>query len=188
MVAGDAAARSGQSTASLRRSSVVTTRICITRRAGHCLFSLPGGWLEHIGRRRDRAPAWRNGSRDAGTGHYEPTIQALELRQTRGTLSLDHPTTLGVFGFEIQSHAELSLFRILGDSRDGYSTFGRASFARNGRSPSVASALWRRRSRRPLTLGMDFRPLRTWYSSAAQLVDPDMISISSRRRAESASG
>ena len=61
------------------------------------------------------------------TGHYEGTIHALELRQTRGTLSLDRPTTLGPFGFEIQSHAELSLIRFRGTGRDGYSTLGRAS-------------------------------------------------------------
>jgi hypothetical protein len=60
-------------------------------------------------------------------GHYENTINALELHQTRGTLSLDHPTTLGPFGFEIQSHVDLSLFRFLGPGRDDYSTTGRAS-------------------------------------------------------------
>jgi hypothetical protein len=61
------------------------------------------------------------------TGRFEPTISALELRQTRGTLSVDRPTTLGPLGFEIQSHVELSLIRFLGDGREDYSTLGRAS-------------------------------------------------------------
>jgi hypothetical protein len=61
------------------------------------------------------------------TGHYENTISALELRQTRGTLTLDRPTMLGPAGFEIQSHAEFSVFRFLGAGRDVYSTLGRAS-------------------------------------------------------------
>jgi hypothetical protein len=60
-------------------------------------------------------------------GHYENAINALELRQTRGTLSLDRPTTLGLFGFEVQSHIDLSYIRFLGSGRDGYSTLGRAS-------------------------------------------------------------
>jgi hypothetical protein len=61
------------------------------------------------------------------TGHYESTFHVPELRQTRATLSLDRPTTLGPFGFEIQSHAELSLFRFRKAGLNDYSTLGRAS-------------------------------------------------------------
>lgn len=60
-------------------------------------------------------------------GHYEPTIQALRLRQSRVTLALDRPTTLGPLGFEVQSHAEFSFVRFRPAGIDEYSTIGRAS-------------------------------------------------------------
>ncbi|HZK78592.1 MAG TPA: hypothetical protein VFC35_06775, partial [Gemmatimonadaceae bacterium] len=60
-------------------------------------------------------------------GHYEPTIEAFRLRQSRVTLVLDRPTTLGPLGFEVQSHAEFSFVRFRPAGIDEYSTMGRAS-------------------------------------------------------------
>ncbi len=61
------------------------------------------------------------------TGHYGSALVANTLRQVRGTLFLDRPTTLGPFGFEMQSHAEFTLIRLRKIGLDERSIFGRAS-------------------------------------------------------------
>jgi hypothetical protein len=62
------------------------------------------------------------------SGRYESTLSVLGLRQDRLSLILDHPTSLGPLGFEVQSHLEASLVRFLGAGRDGYSSLGRIAF------------------------------------------------------------
>ena len=129
MMAGDAAERSGavNSIAAQEFGSDYTDLYHSQGGSLSVQLAPIAGWTASIEGAIERQHAVSVHSTPA-TGRYEPTIQALELRQTRGTLSLDRPTRLGPFGFEIQSHAELSLFRFLGAGRDGYSTLARASF------------------------------------------------------------
>ena len=46
------------------------------------------------------------------TGHFEPTIPALDLRETRATLGLDRPTALTFAGFEMAAHLALTGARV----------------------------------------------------------------------------
>jgi hypothetical protein len=62
------------------------------------------------------------------SGRYERTLPVLGLRQDRVSVLLDHPTSLGPLGFEVQSRLEASLVRFLGVGRDGYSSLGRIAF------------------------------------------------------------
>ena len=128
MMAGDAAERSGavNSIAAQEFGSDFTNLYHSQGGSLSAQFAPIAGWNASLEGAIERQHAVSVHATPA-TGHYGNTIRALELRQTRGTLSLDRPTTLGPFGFEIQSHAELSLFRFLGTGWDGYSTLGRAS-------------------------------------------------------------
>ena len=81
------------------------------------------------------------------TGKYQSNIDATDLRQQRVTLSLDRPTTLAPFGFEVHAHGEASLFRFRFPAMRDYSTFGRLALRANverpfGRQRFVAQSLF----------------------------------------------
>ena len=69
------------------------------------------------------------------SGHYEPTLNANDLRQQRLTLAFDRPTTLGPMGFEIQAHADASFLRFRKRATGDYSSLGRVSLKANIERP-----------------------------------------------------
>jgi hypothetical protein len=91
-------------------------------------------------------------------GRYEKTLPALELRQDRVSLVLDHPTSLGPLGFEVQSHLDGSFVRFRGAGRDGYSSLGRIAFRGDFARPIGRQRLVGQTFAATAGLGNDFPP------------------------------
>ena len=69
------------------------------------------GWRPSLSVTYDRQSPLSVHARPA-TGEFEPTIPALELRETRATLGMDRPTALTFGGFEMAAHLAVTGVRV----------------------------------------------------------------------------